>query len=48
VVAAALDALESGQRTITPGLVNRLSTYVVRVSPRSVGDPHAPRRSCRR
>jgi short-subunit dehydrogenase len=36
VVAAALGALEKGQRTITPGLVNRLSTYVVRVSPRGV------------
>jgi short-subunit dehydrogenase len=36
VVAAALGALERGQRTITPGLVNRLSTYVVRVSPRGV------------
>ena len=36
VVDAALGALERGQRTITPGLVNRLSTYVVRVSPRGM------------
>jgi hypothetical protein len=36
VVAAALAALEKGQRTVTPGLINRLSTYVVRVSPRGV------------
>jgi hypothetical protein len=35
VVAAALAALERGERTVTPGFINHLSTYVVRVAPRS-------------
>ena len=34
VVADALKALEAGSRTVTPGLVNRLATYAVRVAPR--------------
>jgi hypothetical protein len=36
VVGATLAALERGQRTVTPGLINRLSTYVVRVAPRGL------------
>ncbi len=36
VVTAALAALESGRRTVTPGFINRLSTIVVRVAPRGV------------
>ena len=36
VVAAALGALERGEGTVTPGFVNRLSTYVVRVAPRGI------------
>jgi short-subunit dehydrogenase len=34
VVADALDGLEHGKRTVTPGFINRVSTYAVRVLPR--------------
>ncbi|HEU0052780.1 MAG TPA: SDR family NAD(P)-dependent oxidoreductase, partial [Longimicrobium sp.] len=34
VVADALDGVERGRRTVTPGLINRLSTYAVRALPR--------------
>lgn len=36
VVDDALRGLERGGGTVTPGLLNRLSTYVVRVSPRGI------------
>jgi short-subunit dehydrogenase len=36
VVDAALRALESGDRTVIPGLPNRLSAFAVRVAPRSL------------
>ncbi|HEX2201851.1 MAG TPA: SDR family oxidoreductase [Longimicrobium sp.] len=36
VVGDALRGLERGGGTVTPGLLNRLSTYVVRVSPRGL------------
>jgi short-subunit dehydrogenase len=36
VVEATLRALEAGKRTVTPGLINRLSATAVRVAPRSL------------
>lgn len=36
VVAAALAGLERGERTVTPGMINRISTYAARVSPRGL------------
>ena len=36
VVDAALAGLEGGRRTVTPGLVNHLSTVAVRIAPRGI------------
>jgi short-subunit dehydrogenase len=36
VVCAALAGLEAGDRTVVPGLPNRLSAFAVRVAPRSL------------
>jgi short-subunit dehydrogenase len=36
VVAAALRAVEGGSTTVTPGLINHLGTWAVRVAPRGL------------